>query len=217
MDALTPTDAETAKAIQRLTADGAAARTGDLAAALSVTAASVTARVQRLAERGAVTYTPYQGVELTEQGRRIGAVAIRRHRIVERFLCDVLGYRWQDVDHPAGTFEHALPDEIVDRLFVALDRPATCPHGFPVPAADAAEAPLLPTLDTVEPGVEATVALQGSLDDDLRAYLDGIGVRPGATLCVQTRHPFAGPVVVVVEGHEQTIGNLVARQIFLRA
>lgn len=216
VDSLTATDWETAKAIHRLTTGGGPARTGDLATELAVVPASVTARVQRLAERGAVTYTPYQGAELTAQGRELGAAAMRRHRILERFLCDVLGYPWQEADSVANQFEHALPGDVVTRMFDALDRPSTCPHGFPIPAADAVEVPVLPTLDQVEPGVEATVALEGSMDDDVRAFLDDIGVRPGASIVVREQHPFAGPVIVTVEGRQRTIGNRVARQVFVR-
>lgn len=214
---LTTADHETAKAIYRLTADGGSARTGDLAAELAVTPASVTARVQRLAERGAAAHTPYQGVELTARGRRVATRAIRRHRIVERFLSDMLDYPWQDADRLAVAFEHELPDEVVSRLFDALEHPRTCPHGFPIPEADATDVPSLPTLDQLEPGVPARVALAGDLDDDVRTFLVDMGVRPGARIVVRRRHPFSGPVVVTVDGDEHTIGNRIARQIHVRA
>lgn len=217
MDTLTATDRETAKAIYRLTAEGGAARTGDLAAALQVAPASITARVQRLAERGAVIYTPYQGAELTREGRRISTTVIRRHRIVERFLSDMLGFPWVEADQLATAFEHELPDDVVARLYVRLERPATCPHGFPIPAAGATELSTLPTLDQLEPGVQAQVALSGQIDEEVRDFLDGIGVRPGATLTVLEQHRFAGPVVITVEDRDRTIGNRVARQIFVRS
>ena len=86
-------------------------------------------------------HKPYRGVELTTPGRRAAVAAIRRHRIVERFLADMLGYAWNEADRLATSFEHELPQEVEDRLFVALDRPATCPHGFPIPEPEAAEIP----------------------------------------------------------------------------
>lgn len=133
MDSLTATERETAKAIYRLTPEGGAARTGDLAATLSVAPASATARVQRLAERGLAVYAPYRGVEFTDEGRAVATTAIGRHRIVERFLSDMLGYPWEDADRLAVTFEHDVPDEVIARRYVALDRPATVPTGFRYP------------------------------------------------------------------------------------
>src|SRR5204862_421592 len=83
----------------------------------------------------------------------------RRHRIVERFLADILGYAWNEADKFAIGFEHELPDEVLERLFVALHRPATCPHGFPIPQIDDDELPATPDLYALEPGEVAEVAL----------------------------------------------------------
>ncbi|MGH2686280.1 MAG: metal-dependent transcriptional regulator, partial [Actinomycetota bacterium] len=130
---LSKSERETLKAIYRLTRDGSEAQTGALADALGVTPGTVTVGVKRLAERGLVDHRPYKGVDLTDTGRQAAVGAIRRHRIVERFLADMLGYAWNEADRLAAAFEHDLPVEVEGRLFVALDRPATCPHGFPIP------------------------------------------------------------------------------------
>ena len=121
---------------------------------------------------------------------------VRRHRIVERFLADMLGYSWSEADRLAPTFEHELPQEVEDRLFVALDRPATCPHGFPIPGVESAELPEMPPLYDLEPGDRAVVALPGSTDPDVAIFLDGLGVRPGVEVEVREKHPFDGPLVV---------------------
>ena len=128
---LTRSERETLKAIYRLTRERAEAQTGALADALGVAPGTVTVTVKRLADRSLVDHRPYHGVLLTSRGRRAAVAAIRRHRIVERFLADMLGYAWNEADRLAGTFEHDLPQEVEDRIFLALDRPATCPHGFP--------------------------------------------------------------------------------------
>src|SRR5688572_22950382 len=162
---LTKSERETLKAVYRLTKDGAhEAKTGDLAEALKVSPGTVTATVKRLADRGLGDHRPYHGVELTEEGRHAAVSAIRRHRIVERFLSDMLGYAWNEADRLAGSFEHDLPQEVEDRLFVALDRPATCPHGFPIPEPEVTEIPQLPPLYSLAPGDVATVAVPGSTD-----------------------------------------------------
>ena len=113
---------------------------------------TVTATVKRLADRGLARPQAVQGVELTPTGRRAAVAAIRRHRIVERFLSDMLGYAWNEADRLAASFEHELPQEVEDRLFVALDRPASCPHGFPIPEPETAEIPEMPPLYDLEPG-----------------------------------------------------------------
>jgi DtxR family Mn-dependent transcriptional regulator len=130
---------ELLKAIYRLghrAGDDAApaeAHTGDLAEQLGLSPSTVTTAVKRLAERRLVHHRPYRGAELTETGRELAVASIRRHRIVERFLADMLGYGWQDADRLATSFEHDLPQEVEDRLFDALEQPDTCPHGYPIP------------------------------------------------------------------------------------
>src|SRR5215470_6960853 len=131
--ALTRSERETLKAIYRLVHNGNDAHTGALAEGLKVSPGTVTATVKRLAERGLLNHILYKGVELTPAGNRAAVAAIRRHRIVERFLADMLGYAWNEADRLAGSFEHDLPQEVEDRIFQALDRQRTCPHGFPIP------------------------------------------------------------------------------------
>ena len=169
-----------------------------------------------MADRRLVQYQPYRGVGLTSRGRRAAVGAIRRHRIVERFLSDMLGYAWNEADRLAGAFEHDLPQEVEDRLFVALDRPATCPHGFPIPEPDVGEIPEMPPLYALEAGDTAVVAVPGSTDEDVVRFLDELGLRPGVQIEVKEKHPFDGPMVLRVDGKERTIGEKVANQIFVR-
>jgi DtxR family Mn-dependent transcriptional regulator len=216
---ITKSERETLKAVWRLTSRSAsdgAARTGDVAASLGVSPGTMTAIVKRLAEAGLVDHTPYRGVELTAEGRRWAMTVVRRHRVVERFLADMLGYSWSEADRLAPTFEHELPQEVVDRLYVALDRPSTCPHGFPIPDPESDVLPAMPPLYTLEPGQRAVVALPGSTDPDMVAFLEGMGLRPGVEVEVREKHPFDGPIVLRVDGSDRTLGDKVARQILVR-
>src|SRR2546426_7282961 len=156
---ISKSEREALKAMYRLTKDGGSAHTGDLADALGVSPGTSTTTIKRLADRGLVDHKPYKGVGLTRRGRRLAVAAIRRHRIVERFLADMLGYAWNEADRLATSFEHELPQEVEDRLFVALDRPASCPHGFPIPKPEVADIPVLPPLDELEPGESAVGAV----------------------------------------------------------
>jgi DtxR family transcriptional regulator, Mn-dependent transcriptional regulator len=171
--------------------------------------------VKRLADRGLVVHRPYQGVSFTDAGRRAAVAAIRRHRIVERFLSDMLGYAWNEADKLAVAFEHELPAEVLDRLFTALNCPSTCPHGFPIPASADQELAASPDLYALEPGDVAEVALSGSTDRELVDFLGTLGLVPGVVVEVLEKHPFDGPMVVSVEGHDRTIGERVARQIYV--
>src|SRR3954470_10064564 len=205
----------TLKAMYRLTKAGADAHTGHLAEALGVSPGTVTATVKRLADRGVVDHKPYRGVELTAVGRRAAVAAIRRHRIVERFLADMLGYAWNEADRLAGSLQHDLAQEVEDLIFVALHRPATCPHGFPIPALEAADIPQMPPLYALQPGDVATVAVPGSTDPEVVAFLDTLGLRPGVRVEVKEKHPFDGPLILRVGGRDRTLGSAVANQVYV--
>jgi DtxR family Mn-dependent transcriptional regulator len=214
-DSLTKSEREALKAIYRLTRDGTEAHTGALADVLGLSPGTVTTTVKRLADRALVDHRPYQGVSFTAEGQKTAVAAIRRHRIVERFLADMLGYAWNQADKLAVGFEHELPDEVLERLFVALHQPVTCPHGFPIPSAEDGELPATPALYALEPGEVAEVALSGSTDPELVTFLGTLGLVPGVEVVVVEKHPFDGPLVVKVAGQDRTLGERVARQIYV--
>ena len=217
---LSKSERETLKAVYRLTVPRAGeprpAHTGDLAESLGVSPGTVTTTVKRLAERRLADHTPYKGVELTDLGRRLAIAAIRRHRVVERFLSDMLGYAWNEADRLAPSFEHDLPDEVLERLFVALRRPTTCPHGFPIPEPEVSEIQALPPLYSLEPGDQAVVAVPGSTDPAVVEFLETLGLRPGVLVEVREKHPFDGPLVLLVGGEARTISHRIAQQIYVR-
>lgn len=214
-DALTKSEREALKAIYRLTRDSAEAHTGALAEVLGLSPGTVTTTIKRLADRDLVDHRPYQGVSFTAFGQRIAVAAIRRHRIVERFLADILGYQWNEADKLAVAFEHELPDEVLERLYLALHRPQTCPHGFPIPSTEAEELPYTPALYDLAPDEVAEVALSGSTDPELVAFLGTLGLVPGVEVRMVEKQPFDGPVVVTVDGQDRTLGERVARQIYV--
>ncbi|MHB8671592.1 MAG: metal-dependent transcriptional regulator, partial [Acidimicrobiales bacterium] len=119
-------------------------------------------------------------------------------------------------DRLAGRFEHDLPQEVEDRLYLALHRPASCPHGFPIPAPEMGEIPETPPLYDLEPGDVAVMAVPGSIDADVVAFLDTLGLRPGVRVAVREKHPFGGPLVLDVDGQDRTVGERIARQIYVR-
>jgi DtxR family Mn-dependent transcriptional regulator len=204
--------------IYRLETEGVAATTGNVAGRRNVAPASATAMFKRLARDGLVTYREYEGVVLTEEGQRLALGILRRHRLTERFLTDVLQIPWDRVDEIADQMEHALPDVVVDALERLLGGPFTCPHGYPIPdrqgrmAAPAA----VRTLADVPAGGEAVVARVDEHVPGLLGYVEGLGIIPGARLRVISHNPIDETVGVRVcgsEGPPLVVGPRVARAV----
>jgi DtxR family Mn-dependent transcriptional regulator len=122
------------KTIYEIELVSGSAPTNDIAQRLSIAPASVTGMIRRLAEQGWLYYERYRGVTLTPQGRRAALRTVRRHRIVETYLVHALGYTWKDVHDEAERLEHAVSEEMVDRMARALGDPAHDPHGAPIPS-----------------------------------------------------------------------------------
>src|SRR5262249_59246986 len=118
-----------------------------------------------------------------------------------------LGYAWNEADRLATSFEHELPQEVEDRIYLALDRPATCPHGFPIPAPETDDLPDLPPLYDLEPGDVAVVAVPGSTDPEVIAFLDTPRLHPGGRVEVEEKHPFDGPLLLRVNGKDPRRGR----------
>jgi len=121
------------KVIYAFNERGQAAGTSELARTLAVQPASVSGMVRRLAESGLLEHEPYRGVRLTQKGSREALRVVRRHRIIESFLVQRLGFGPDDVHAEAERLEHAASDQLVDRMADAIGNPATDPHGAPIP------------------------------------------------------------------------------------
>src|SRR5688572_2931668 len=123
------------KTIYSLTRRDQAASTSAIAELLGVAAGSVTGMLKRLAEQELVEHVPYYGARLTESGEREAVRLIRRHRVLELFLVQVLRYTWDRVHEEAERLEHAATDEMIDRMATVLGEPVLDPHGAPIPAS----------------------------------------------------------------------------------
>ena len=122
---------------------------GQLAAALGVAPGTATTMVKALAESGLVEYEPYNGVCLTEAGSKLAATVLRRHRLVELFLVQVMGMRWDEVHDDAEHLEHAVSDRLIERMDEMLGHPETDPHGDPIPGPEGHD-PRAPTRDAAQ-------------------------------------------------------------------
>lgn len=183
------------KAIYGIEQDGNAAATNDIAARLDIAAASVSGMVRRLADQGLLAYERYRGVRLTEAGRRAALRTIRRHRVIEAYLAKALGYAWDRVHEEAERLEHAVSDELIDRMAEAIGEPMTDPHGHPIPSRDGTiDERRHRTLSDLAAGERSRVLRVSDDDPELLRYLAKIGIRPGVVVTLAGRAPFDGPL-----------------------
>ena len=209
----TPAVEDYLKAIYQLSESDRAVGTSAIAERLGVAPGSVTGMLKRLGKQGLVEHERYQGARLTEPGRREAIRMIRRHRVLELFMVEILGYTWDQVHVEAERLEHAVTDGLVDRMARVLGDPEFDPHGHPIPSsAGQIEVTQLPTLAQLEPGDRAILRRVSDEDPEALRYLARLNLIPGVELEVLERTPFQGPLRVRVGRSEEMIGlELAAR------
>jgi DtxR family transcriptional regulator, Mn-dependent transcriptional regulator len=205
------------KAIRESAEEGAAS-TKDVADRLSVSQASVTNMFARLREMGLVEYERYHGASLTEGGLSEALRLVRRHRLIETFLLDRLGYSWEEVHEEAEKLEHAVSDRFTERLADLLGHPARDPHGDPIPAVDGTmEADGSFPLPAAAAGERVLIARVGDESTGLLTYLGERGLVPGRLLTVEEVRTLDGVVAVADEdGATHTLGATLAGTLFVR-
>lgn len=204
------------KAIYDIELAGAAAATNDIAQRLAIAPASVSGMVRRLAEQGLLAYERYKGVRLTASGRRAALRTIRRHRVIEAYLAQALGYPWDRVHEEAERLEHAASDELVDRMAAAIGDPVADPHGAPIPTRDGLiDERRLGSLADVPSGTSARIVRVGDDDPELLRYLGELGILPGVRVVVGEKAPFDGPITLTVGRARRTVGAGLARQVLV--
>jgi DtxR family transcriptional regulator, Mn-dependent transcriptional regulator len=206
------------KAIWEL-AGSRAASTKEVADRLSVSSASVTNMFGRLQEMGLVGYERYRGASLTRRGLVEALRLVRRHRLIETFLLEHLGYSWQDVHEEAERLEHAVSDRFTARLAELLGHPDRDPHGELIPAADGTFAPeRLKPLSQTEAGQLVHIIKVSDESVSVLNHLGERGLLPGRVLVVKEVRALDGVVTVEDEGGgEHPLGETLARVIFVQA
>lgn len=200
------------KAIHELNVGGGSAATSLIAERLGVAAGSVTGMLKRLASRGLVEHVPYYGARLTHTGETEAIRLIRRHRVLELFLVQVLGYGWDEVHEEAERLEHAVSDLLIERMAAVLGDPAEDPHGAPIPEVGVAfEDRQYPSLWELETGMSGVLRRVPDEDAAALRYLAELDLRPGVSLHVVDRAPFNGPLRVRVGDVVHTIGAELSR------
>lgn len=190
--------------------------TSDIARTMSVSSASVTNMVKRLAQMGLVEYESYRGVTVTSTGKKVALEIIRHHRLLELYLREVMGYPWDKVHQEAEHLEHHISEEFEDKLDEMLGFPTHDPHGDPIPTregeiADSTTDPLA----NFEPGESVLIQRVSDSDPEMLSYLEKVGLMPGALLEIVGKAPFHGPITILVQGHEHVVGYRIASNVFV--
>ena len=204
------------KAIYELETRAGTAVTSEVADALDVAPASATGMIRRLATQGYLDHVPYRGVQLTESGRRAALRTIRRHRILESYLTNVLGYPWDLVHDEAERLEHAASDNLIDRMASALGNPTEDPHGAPIPTAEGfVDERALGSIADLAVGDRARMVRVSDRDGALLRYLSEISLEPGVEMEMLGRAPFDGPITLRIGSQEFVVGQRLASQILV--
>jgi DtxR family Mn-dependent transcriptional regulator len=215
--ALSTAEQDYLKHVYALQEETGRATTQALAARVGVKPSSATAMIKRLAEDDGgpyVRHMPYHGVELTPRGVAAALEIVRHHRLLELFLATQLDMPWDRVHAEAERLEHAISEDLEERIAATLGQPTRDPHGDPIPGRDGTvDPPVGVPLDALPLGAEATVVRVPDGDSALLRYLDALGLVPGARLMLEEVAPYGDTLTVRVGEGGRVIGRAVARRI----
>ena len=190
---------------------------GHLAAALGVAPGTATTMVKALAESGLVEYEPYNGVRLSPAGSRLAALVLRRHRLIELFLVQVLGMRWDEVHDDAEQLEHVVSERLIERIDELLGHPEVDPHGDPIPSREGElVSKQLDTLLTCPLNTPVTVTRVTDQDAAFLRFIEGHDLKPGQSIEVEARDDVSDSVRLKGKNDQRiTIGMRAASKLLV--
>jgi DtxR family Mn-dependent transcriptional regulator len=197
------------------TETGGEASTNAIAEAAQTKAASVSDMLRKLAQKGLINYVKYQGVTLTDEGKREALTIIRKHRLWEVFLVNKLGYKWDEIHDIAEQLEHIQSTDLIERLDAFLEFPRFDPHGDPIPNARgefAQEKQVF--LSDMEPGKKGTIAGVKDSSTVFLQYLDKIGIAIGSSFELMDKIEYDQSVELRVDGRKMFISRDVAQNLY---
>jgi len=216
---MTSTVEDYLKVLLRIEENQERVSTSDLARSLAVADSSVTDMLRKLHKAGLLEHRPYYGATLTEEGRKTALKILRRHRLVELFLHDVLGYGWEQVHEEAEKLEHVVSDLFIERVDALLNHPVRDPHGEAIPDAEGRRAEEEGACLADAPEGEYEIVRITNGRTGLFEYLEGEGLRPGGRITLVGKAPFGGPLVLKAAGSKRRVhlGVEAATSMYVRA
>lgn len=215
---ITPTIEEYLETMQHMASEGKPIIAARLAERFQVSAPTVTATLRRMTRDGLITADNRKEVRLTSNGLKAANNIVRRHRLAERLLTDVLRIPWHAAHREACSLEHGISDRVMESLYDALGKPATCPHGNPIPMADTLLTLKGVPLDTVPAGstvVVERISEEGMDISELLQYLEQGSIKPGAVLSVEEIAAYAGTMKVRQENRQLALGTKAAASVWV--
>ncbi len=204
------------KNIYKLSSNEGKVTTSSLSEKLQISPASVSEMIKKLAEERTLTHTPYKGVELTEEGKKLALRIIRKHRLWEMFLVEVLHFRWDEIDDEAERFEHIMSDTMEEKIDHVLGHPNIDPHGDPIPTRDG-EIHCTMSYPMIEshPGMRVRVLRVSDSNSDLLKYVSSIGITLNKQIRIKQKMSFDNSLLVVINKKEINISSTIAENIFV--
>lgn len=187
-----------------------------LAEKIGVSASTVSEAVRKLADQGLVEHARYGSITLTADGRRAAVAMVRRHRLIETFLVNELGYGWDEVHDEAEVLEHAVSETLMARIDAKLGYPDRDPHGDPIPSVDGAvPTPPAKQLSDFSDGQTGRVARISDSDPAMLRYFDSLGIALDTPITVEERRDFAGTIAIRLDERTVDLGSIAAEAIWL--
>ena len=206
------------EAIFYMAAEGESVRAARIAEWLNVSQPTVASAVRRLARDGLVQIGPSKELSLTKRGQDIASTVVRKHRIAERWMVDVLGFDWLKADEEASRLEHGMSLDVANRLYDLIGQPRTCPHGNPIPGAKT-DGKSERSLVSLEPGERSRLRRISEVAEhdvpDLLRFLGEQGFTLGGEIEVVDMSRGAGTVTVRVKGRSVSMSAEVGRKIWV--
>jgi DtxR family Mn-dependent transcriptional regulator len=212
-----PAFEEYSETIYELSEDGVDVIQARIAERLNVSRPAVSEMVHRMADNGLVEVDERSRISLTDAGRTIATTVVRRHRVAERFLTDILGLPWAAAHHEAGRWEHVISPEVEAALIRILDDPTTCPHGNPIPGSGYLQPEswqLLSESDIDVPFTVRRIPEELEFEPGQLEFLEAAGVMPGRVGSIVSAAP-DGTLLISIDGEVAGIGTFAASRIFV--
>ncbi len=204
------------KNIYKLSANESKVTTSSLSEKLQISPASVSEMIKKLAEEGTLTHTPYKGVELTEEGKKLALQIIRKHRLWEMFLVEVLHFRWDEIDHEAERFEHIMSDKMEEKIDHVLGHPLIDPHGDPIPTKDGEiYCSMSYPLNEAQEGANVKVLRVSDANSELLQYVSSIGISLNKIIGVKQKMNFDSSMVISIDNKDVNISSMITKNIFV--
>lgn len=190
--------------------------TSSLSKNLNISAASVSEMIKKLAEEGILTHTPYKGVELTNEGEKLALKVIRKHRLWEMFLVEVLKFRWDEIDEEAERFEHIMSEKMEEKIDKALDYPSVDPHGDPIPTRDGKIHHLESlSLTEIDEGTTVKIIRVNDANSELLQYVSSLGLALNKKIRIKQKMNFDQSMIISINGKDHVISQQIAKSIFV--